>query len=154
MKEVQMTEKQKQIIESDPDFLQPLTIEKWKFVIFVVNEKTFESKIAYVSRHLPSAEALFEHTQEVVEKTGKWLGEEYHYAFFAKTEAKTIPSFPKSVYADAKKGVFKPLSVSRLPKGSIIEVDEDDYDIFMPHPDTKQALQNGVIVKKVLKGNK
>lgn len=64
-------------------------------------------------------------------------------------EIKKIPSFSKDVYVDAKKGVFKPLSVTRLPKGSLVEVNEDDYKTFMAEPSTKEAITKGVVIKKI-----
>lgn len=65
------------------------------------------------------------------------------------TTVKSVPSFSKAVYANAKKGVFKPLTVSRLPKGSVVEVEEDDYEAFMAEPSTKEALAKGVVIKKI-----
>lgn len=148
MKKVQTTEKQKQIAESSQVF-KHVPIEKWNYVIFVVNEKTLESNIAFVSSSLASAEVLFEHAQEEVTKTKKWLGEDFDYAFLAKTVTKPTTSFSKAVYDDSKKGVFKPLTISRLPNGSLVEVEEEDYEAFMAEPSTKEALAKGVVIKKI-----
>lgn len=68
-------------------------------------------------------------------------------------ENKTNPTFPKEIYRNARKGDFKPLSISRLPKGSIVEVNEDDYKTFMGEPSTKEAISKDVVIKKIKRGN-